>query len=436
MSNNSDSYISVDKSIKILCKNIKISKKTELISVYEAFGRVLERDIVSTRNVPSYNTSHMDGFAIRSVDVANASSDTPIFLKVSNYESVLGKSFKHLYHKKGEAHRIHTGANIPSGSDTVIPIEDVVIVDNNINIKITKSLTRGSFVYMAGSDIKKGKKVMNKGQVIRAQHIGLLATLQMSRVSVYKKPIITIIPTGSELTDDIEEANNSNNYQTKIVNTNSHILSYLIKELGGIPFDMGITPDNINILRQKIIKGLRTSDLLLTIGGTSAGEYDIVKSTINQIGSPGMIANRVKLDRGRVAGIATLYEKPIIVLPGPVQGALNAFIVFARPIISLLSGRNNTANFTLSAVLDQDWVARKKFRTFKKILYIKLLKVKSKAIFIARPIIGETQSISILSEANGFVVISEKVYELFKGDIVQVHLLPGFSYINDFQIIE
>ena len=439
MSNNPNSYISVDKSLKILLKNIKLSRKTDLVSVFEALGRILEDDIISTRNVPSYNTSHMDGFAIRSEDTACASPGTPVFLKVSNHKTSLGTSSNYPFHDKGEAHRIHTGGHIPSGSDTVVPVEDVVILDDKSEIKITKFLKKGSFVYLAGSDIKKDKKVMNKGQVIRAQHIGLLATLQISTVTVYQKPIISIIPTGSELTDDIEEAknnNNNNNQQTKVVNTNSHIISCLIRELGGSPIDMGITPDSIDILREKIMKGLRISDLVLTIGGTSAGEHDIVKSTINQIGSPGMIANKVKLDRGRVAGIAAIGQKPIIVLPGPVQGALNAFIVFARPLMSLLSGRNDVNNFTLSAMLDQDWVARKKFHTFRKILYVKLSKIKPENNFIAKPIIGETQSISLLSEANAFVVIPEEVSELYKGDIVEVNLLPGFSYMHDFQVID
>ena len=437
MSKNINSYTSVDKSIKILLKNIKLSRKTGFVSVYESLGRILEHEIISTRNVPSYNTSHMDGFAIRSQDTACASPNTPVFLKVSNHKTTLGSSSNNHFHDKGEAHRVHTGARIPSGSDTVIPVEDVVILDNNTEIKITKFQKKGSFVYLAGSDIKKGKKVMNKGQVIRAQHIGLLATLQMSAVSVYQKPIISIIPTGSELTNDIEEANNNNNnQQTKVVNTNSHILSCLIRELGGSPIDMGITPDSVDILREKIKKGLRISDMVLTIGGTSAGEHDIVKSTINQIGSPGMIANKVKLDRGRVTGIAAIGQKPIIVLPGPVQGALNAFIVFARPLISLLSGRNNVNNFTLPAVLDQDWIARKKFHTFRKILYVKLSKIKPENNFIAKPIIGETESISLLSEANAFVVIPEEVSELYKGDIVEVNLLPGFSYMHDFQVID
>lgn len=435
MSKNFDSYISVEKSISILLKNIKISRNTEIIYVYDALGRVLNHDVVAAHNVPRYNTSHMDGFAVRSADINKASSTKPVYLRISNFESSLGE-YPDIYLKKGEATRIHTGNNVPHGSDTVIPIEEITFVDEN-KIKIIKSLKKGTFVYLSGSDIKKGKKVMSKEQVIRAQHMGLLATLYISKVSVYEKPVVSIIPTGNELTNDIQELNkNSNKQQTKILNTNSHIISNLVRELGGIPVDLGITPDRSDALKNKILKALKSSDLILTIGGTSAGEHDIVKSTINKIGSPGMIANKVKLDRGRVAGIAAVGEKPILVLPGPVQGTLNAFLVFARPLISLLAGRTNAHAFSIPAILNQNWTSRKKFFNFKKIVYIKLLKTRSKGFPFAEPIIGETQSISLLSEANAFVIVPEDIHELSKGDIVQVYLLPGFSYIHDLQVID
>lgn len=433
MPRNFDSYVSVEKSFSILFKNIKISRKTELIHVYDALGRVLDHDVIAERNVPGYNTSHMDGFAIRSADINTASLREPVRLKISNFESNLGEPSEY-FQKKGEASRIHTGGSMPHGSDTVIPIEDITFEDEN-KIKIIRSLKKGTFVYLTGSDIKKGKKVMGKEQVIRAQHMGLLATLHKSKISVYEKPVVSIIPTGNELTDEIQ-ALSSNKLQNKIVNTNSHIISCLIKELGGIPIDLGITPDKIDALKNKITKALKSADLILTIGGTSAGEHDIVKSTINQLGSPGMIANKVKLDRGRVAGIAAIGEKPILLLPGPVQGALNVFLVFARPLILLLAGRNNTHVFTLPAILDQDWTSRKKFSNFRKIVYIKVSKLRSKNLLTAKPIVGETQSISLLSEANAFVIVPENVHQLFKGDIVQVSLLPGFSYVHDLQVID
>lgn len=435
MSRNIDSYVSVEKTISILLKNIKISRKTELINVYEGLGRVLDQDVISNRNVPEYPTSHMDGFAVRSVDINNGSLNEPVFLKISTSGSVPGKSSSY-FHKKGQATRINTGGSMPRGSDTVIPIEDVSVMDKD-EIKITKSLKKGSFVYLTGSDIKKGKKVMSKEQVIRAQHMGLLATLHISKISVYEKPVVSIIPTGNELTDNIQElSNTSSKLQNKIVNTNSHIISSLVKELGGIPIDLGITPDNTHALKNKITKALRSSDLILTVGGTSAGEHDIVKSTINQMGSPGMIANKVKLDRGRVAGIAALGDKPLLLLPGPVQGALNTFLVFARPLIALLTGRNNPQVLTLPAILNQDWKSRKKFSNFKKVVYIKVSKIRSKNLFTASPIVGETQSISLLSEANAFVIIPENVRKLSKGDVVQFSLLPGFSYIHDLQVID
>jgi molybdopterin molybdotransferase len=435
MAKNFDTYASVEKSFSILLKSIKISRNTEYISVFDALGRVLVNDVVSSYNIPGCDTSHMDGFAIRSVDIANASESKPVYLKISNNRLTLRNHSNNLQ-KKGEAIRIHTGGNMPHGFDTVIPIEEIEFTDNT-EIKIIKPLKKGSFVYLTGSDIRKGKKVIGKEQVIRAQHMGLLATLHLSQVSVYKKPVVSIIPTGDELTNNIDELRHSTkNRINKIVNTNSHIISSLVNELGAIPVDMGITPDRSNVLKIKIMKALRTSDLVLTIGGTSAGEHDIVKSTINKLGSPGMIANKVKLDRGRVAGVAAISEKPILVLPGPVQGALNAFIVFARPLIALLAGRNYAYRFTLSAILTEDWTARKKFRTFKKVIYVRLSKIRSKNILAAKPIIGETQSISLLSDTNAFVIVPGEVQELFKGDVVQVSLLPGFSYVNDLQILD
>ena len=432
MSKTSSPYLSIDKSLKLLLKSITIPNRVENIPTYQALGRVLKDDVLARTNTPEYNTSHMDGFAIRSKDVVNASITNPVYLKISEYESILGHIPMHVL-PKGNACRIQTGSNLPLGSDVIVPIEDTKIIDNE-KIQIDKPLKAGNFVYLTGSDIKKGSKMMDKQQLIRAQHIGLLATLQISKVSVYTKPIVSIIPTGNELTDNIEESKSQDSQ--KIINTNSHVLSCLISELGGIPMDFGITPDDPLILKRKIKKALNSSDLLLTTGGTSAGKYDVVKSTIEHMGDPGLIARRVKLDRGRVAGIASLNQKPIIILPGPIQGALNAFFVFATPLISLFSGKNNIEQFSLDATLTDDWTGRKKFHDFTKILYIRLSYSKSKETLFAKPITGETQSVSMISESNAFVIIPETVTELFEGDEVKANLLPGFSYISDIVLLE
>jgi molybdopterin molybdotransferase len=427
MKKNSDPYFTVDKAFKILLENITVPKNTELVPVFESLGRILKDDVIAPENLPIYNSSHMDGYAIRSTDVTSASKKNPILLKISLSESTIGNLPLYILKKK-EAYRIQTGGYLPLKSDAVVPIENIKIVNNDL-VEIVEPIEKKSFVYFAGSDIEKGKKVLCKEQTIRVQDMGLLASLQISKISVFKKPLVSIIPTGNELTEDIKE-----NKENKVVNTNSHIISALVGELGGIPVDMGVTPDDVDILERKIIYALKTSDLIITIGGTSAGKQDIVKSTINSMTSSEIIAHKIKLDRGRVTGLAAVNKKPILIMPGPIQGTLNAFFVFARPLISLFSGRTTFNVFTISAVMVEDWTCRKKFHDFRKIVYVNLIKLKDK--IYAKPVIGETQSISLLVNTNGYMTVPENVTNLFRGDVVEVNVLPGYSYVNDIEFME
>jgi molybdopterin molybdotransferase len=429
MKKNSDPYLTVDKAFKILLENIAVPRNAELVHVFESLGRILKDDIIASENLPIHNSSHMDGYAIRSTDVTSASKKNPILLKVSHSESTLGNIPRYILKKK-EAYRIQTGGYLPLKSDAVVPIENIKIVNNDL-VEIVEPLEKKSFVYFAGSDIKKGKKVLYKEQAIRVQDMGLLASLRINKISVFKKPLVSIIPTGNELTEDIKE--NKEDIENKVVNTNSHIISALVDELGGIPVDMGVTPDDVSILERKIIYASKTSELIITIGGTSAGKQDIVKSTINSMASSEIIAHKIKLDRGRVTGLAVVNKKPILIMPGPIQGTLNAFFVLARPLISLFSGRTTFNAFTISAIMVEDWTCRKKFHDFRKIVYVNLIKSKDK--FYAKPIIGETQSISLLVNTNGYVTVPENVTNLFRGDLVQVNILPGYSYVNDIQFI-
>jgi molybdopterin molybdotransferase len=430
MKKNSDPYFTVDKAFKILLENITVPKNTELVPVFESLGRILKDDVIAPENLPIYNSSHMDGYAIRSTDVTSASKKNPILLKISLSESTIGNLSLYILKKK-EAYRIQTGGYLPLKSDAVVPIENIKIVNNDL-VEIVEPIEKKSFVYFAGSDIEKGKKVLCKEQTIRVQDMGLLASLRISKISVFKKPLVSIIPTGNELTEDIKE--NKENKENKVVNTNSHIISALVGELGGIPVDMGVTPDDVDILERKIIYALKTSDLVITIGGTSAGKQDIVKSTINLMTSSEIIAHKIKLDRGRVTGLAAVNKKPILIMPGPIQGTLNAFFVFARPLISLFSGRTTFNVFTISAIMVEDWTCRKKFHDFRKIVYVNLIKLKDK--IYAKPVIGETQSISLLVNTNGYMTVPENVTNLFRGDVVEVNVLPGYSYVNDIEFME
>ena len=161
-----------------------------------------------------------------------------------------------------------------------------------------------------------------------------------------------------------------------------------------VPLDLGITPDNIHKIKNKIRLALSESDIILTTGGSSVGLRDLVAESINDIGKPGILVHGVKLDRGRVTGLAALRSRPVIILPGPIQGAVNAFIIFAQPLIRLMLGLHPFNKPFISAKLTEDWNARRKFQNFTKIVYVKMT-LSASGEFHAKPITGETTDITV-----------------------------------------
>jgi molybdenum cofactor synthesis domain-containing protein len=422
------SYTSVGSAFEKIMQYVKIKPKPEMASTINAYKRILAESIISKANVPAYDTSHMDGFAVKAKEISSASHFKPIVLRIKPklQLDVLKSSFSHYRIDNkltgGEAAEVSTGDYLPKGADTVIPIEELIIIGNKV--KISSPFPKGAFVYPAGTDIKNKQRIFSKGQLLRTQDIGLLGSLGIKNIVLFKKPKIALIPTGSELSDDLEHIESGRKF-----NTNSKVIAKLIEEFGALPIDFGITSDDVNEIRQKISNALTASDLVLTMAGTSVGKYDLIQTAINSLGKPGMIAHGLKLDRGRVAGVAVLKGKPIVALPGPIQGALNAFIVFGYPIIRNLLGRSEKKiGLMFYATLTKFWEARKRFPDFLKVVYVKLSY--SQNGFKAEPLIGQTESMSLLSKANGYVLVPEKIRKMSPGEIVVVHLIPGFSNIN------
>src|SRR5215213_5559736 len=367
----STSYSSIRTAFFKLRKNILVQPLYEAVNTNQKLlGRILYNAINSTVNIPLYDSSHMDGFAIRYDDIESASNLKPIILTVIS-EVKLGNT-KCGPLERGQAARITTGGYLPPNSDTVVPIEYSQFNENDSLVKIFTKFPKGSFISPAGNDLTKDKLIFKKGHLLRIQDISLLNSIRIKKLNVYKKPKVAIIPTGSELTNDINEV-----AYGKILNTNGQIISTLIEASGG---------------------------------------------------KPGILAHGIKLDRGRVTKIAALKFKPIIILPGPIQGAINAFIVLALPLIRSLIGLSHSNYVFINAQITDNWKARKKFQNFVKILYVRLLYSKTNNSIKAEPITGETSNMTVMTRANGYVIVSEKVTKIDKENNVQVNLLPGFSF--------
>jgi len=414
------SYTSVRASYIRLLNAINIRPRAETIFIEESVGRVLWTDIISNIDIPSRNCSHMDGFAIKYSDIKRISQQRPVRLKVVPWRRP-GKREKQIL-LTGQAVRIPTGEVLPHSADTVIPIEYTKFDSKNNTIIIQTRLPKGSFVSYKGGEIKRNDLLLKKRHVLRTQDIALLSMLGIRKLKIFKKPRVAIIPTGNELTDEFTDIKRG-----KILNTNSKVLSNLIEAAGGIPLDLGITPDNIYKIQNKIRSALSVSEIILTTGGSSVGVRDLVAESVNDIGKPGILVHGIKLDRGRVTGLAALQGKPVIILPGPIQGAVNAFIVFVQPLIRSMLGLQTFLQPFITAKLTENWNARKKYQDFTKIVYMKMWRSIS-GEFHAIPITGETTNITVLTRTNGFILVPGPIRMLKRGQQVKINILPGLSF--------
>ena len=413
-------YTSVKASYSKLMDAITIRPRAESIFAEQAIGRVLWTDIISHTDIPSSNCSHMDGFVVKYNDISRISQHGPIKLRVVPRRKDDMKENQVLL--TGQTIRVSTGEVLPRLGDTVIPVEYTQLDAKNNSIIIQRVSAKGSFVSHKGSEIACKDLLLTKCHILRAQDLALIAMLGIRKLKIFKKPKVAIIPTGNELTEDIADIKRG-----KILNTNSKVISNLIEKLGGTPLDLGITPDNIHKIKNKIRLALSQSDIILTTGGSSVGLRDLVAESINYIGKPGILVHGIKLDRGRVTGLAALHSRPVIILPGPVQGAVNAFIVFAQPLIRFMLGLYPFNKPFISAKLTEDWNARRKFQDFTKIIYVKLTLSES-GEFHAKPITGETTDITVLTGSNGFILVPERSTMLKRGQKVKVNIFPGLSF--------
>lgn len=352
----------------------------------------------------------MDGYAVRTKDLKGAREGSPIELKV---EGDLGPGHpSKISVGPGKAVRVATGAPIPEGTDTVIPIEELEEVQGRISVGFVPEA--GRFVYPMGADIHAGEIVVRAGQVIRAQDVGLLLATGIERMKVFAKPRVAVLATGSELT-------NQRPGPKEVRNSHSPIFLKLVEEMGCTPVDLGIAKDRPLEVARKIKVGLGRSELVITLGGTSVGRHDLVGEAVSSM-KPELEVHGIRMDRGRVTGAAVVKGRPILMIPGPLQGAMNAFFILGIPIMNALSGRKVSLP-RVSCVLGKDWRARPRFSHFIKVVYVAL-----KDGGVAEPILGETESITILTRADGLVVVPEDVASLSKGSVVEVVLLPGFTF--------
>lgn len=356
--------IKVDEALRIILNSVQ-TLDSDTISLANASGRVLQQDIFSNSDIPAFDNSAMDGYALRSADTKGASPESPCKLEV--LEELKAGMMSSSEIKNGQAVKIMTGAPIPEGADSVIMVEDTAKVEGRVlkpacrtgraEVKVLKETAPGENIRRAGEDIKKGELVIQKGTLLKAAHTGMLAALGITKAAVARKPRIAILATGDELVDADEEAPKG-----KVRTSNTYALYSQILSYGGIPVNIGIARDEPEDIREKIESAL-VCDLILTSGGVSMGDYDLVKDVLTKMGAD-IKFWKIAMRPGKPILFSTLGEKPVFGLPGNPVSSMVGFELFVRPAILKMLGQTSDDRQEAEAFLEEDIEKKKGLRYF------------------------------------------------------------------------
>ncbi|AIG97804.1 molybdenum cofactor synthesis domain protein [Archaeoglobus fulgidus DSM 8774] len=310
----------VDEALYRLLKKIK-ALETEDVSVYNLYGRVLAEDIVAGFDVPRFNRAAMDGYAVKAEDTFGASVSNPIMLQLAG--SVEIGEVPKVVVESGMAVRIMTGAMMPEGANAVVMLEHTRL--NGNFVEVLKSVTPMKNVSRVGEDIAAGEVVFRKGEILQPQDAGVIASLGIESVRVYRKPRVAVITTGNELAEVGEPLEGA-----KIYNSNNPMICNALLEFGFEAISLGIARDDEEELRNKLQKALEFDAAVIT-GGTSVGAKDLVPDVVGEFGE--IVFHGVSIKPGMPTGAAVVEGKPVFMLPGSPAAALLGFYTFAIPAL-------------------------------------------------------------------------------------------------------
>jgi molybdopterin molybdotransferase len=400
---------SVDQHLSDLLSGIEAISPLDL-QLLDAHGCILSEAVVADVDLPPFDNSSMDGYAVRVADVAHASESNPVKLPVVG--DIAAGSHSAYSVQPGLSTRIMTGAPIPAGAEAVVPIE---WTDQGLaSVTITRAPKPGQYIRRAGEDVHSGELVLDVGTRLGPGQIGLLAAVGRDRVKVRPRPRVVIISTGSELVEP-----GTPTRAGQIHESNSYILTTAAREAGATVFRVGIVPDEQRKLMDAIEDQLIRADLVLTSGGVSVGAYDIVKEVLSRLGT--VAFEQVAMQPGKPQGFGTIGpdSTPIITLPGNPVSSYVSFEVFVRPVIRKMLGVEPLGRTMIRAVTKDAMTSPEGLRQFARAW----LDVEE-GRYVVRPVGGAgSHLVGDLAQANAFVVIPEDVTEIPAGGAADVMVL-------------
>jgi len=394
----------------------------EVVQLNESLGRTLAEDVQARVDVPSFDRSNVDGFAVRASDTFGASELAPRMVRLRG-ESLDAGTPATGFLAAGEAMAIATGGMLPRGADAVLMIEHSEVRQGELAIH--RAVTPGSGISFAGTDIARGETVLRAGTVLTSRETGVLAAIGEHRLTVWRRPRVAIISTGNEIIAPGKPMRPAGVYDS-----NSQVLADAVRELGGLPRFWGIVRDDVAALRSILRAALAESDLVLLSGGTSKGQGDLCYRVVEELADPGIVVHGVALKPGKPLCLAVTNGKPVVILPGFPTSAIFTFHEFVAPVIRLFGGRPAQPQETVSATL-----AVKTNSEIGRTEYLLVGLVKTDGGLSAFPMGKGSGSVTTFSRADGFVTISRHTEIVDAGQEVQVRLLGRGLQIADLIVI-
>jgi molybdopterin molybdotransferase len=394
---------SIEDALQLFFANLRIGKlETVIVPLHSALNRILAEDVIAKEDLPRFDRSAVDGYAIRAENTFEASQFKPKNLQTISEDEINDRQAKQLW----------TGNPLPKGANAIVMLENTRRI--NGEIEVWTPVTPGENVSKKGEDIAKGEIAIKSGTRLKPQHLGLVAALGIPEIKVFERPRIAILATGSELVNLREKLR-----EGQIFEANRLVVSALCHELSAEPIDLGIAKDDVNEILESLKIGIEKADAIITTGGTSVGASDLVPEAINKIGKPGVIVHGIAMRPAMPTALAVVNGKPVIILAGNPVAAMIGFEVFARPLIFRLSGLKQEEHRPLIRAKTTKRIST----TLGRKTFVRVSVFKRDEEFFAEPISARGSGmISTMTRANGYVIVPENREGLDNGETVSVHL--------------
>jgi putative molybdopterin biosynthesis protein len=399
-------------------------RSIERIPLDAALGRVLATDVLAPVDVPSFDRSNVDGFAVVAEDTFGASEEMPRSVRLV-HEHIHTGVVPEVTIRAGEAAAIATGGMMPRGADAVVMVEYAEARSGAL--RIARAVTAGSGVSFAGTDITAGETVLRQGQLLTSRDTGVLAAIGVFEVDVWRKPVVAILSTGDEIIPPGQPMK-----PARVYDSNGQVLADAVREAGGEPARLGIVGDDETALRGHVRRALAFADVVLLSGGTSKGAGDVSYRVVSELGEPGVVAHGVALKPGKPICLAASGGRAVVVLPGFPTSAIFTFHEFVAPVIRMLAGRDAEERTVVPASLAvkiNSEIGRTEY------LLVGLVQAAgataddhvghrfSGADLIAYPMGQGSGSVTTFSRADGFATIDRHQEIVEAGTVVDVQLL-------------